>query len=307
MKKRFNLKRLLSKRNKSGFTLIEVIIAMALLGILVTGVVMFASPILTMVSNNKKNAQANMLSESINTYIMGNIRSARIVEIFAGQNLDYIMEHGPDHVYPSEAGNITTLFSGGSSTYAAENEIRCMGMVWLDDDSATGAGRKKLMLVNCKVDKHLNILSYEKVFDDSLYSGLYPTLHIDTIKTASGATSENGYEIVSKVYMNPNCYNVLQNVREQSGPNFTGTTYVQCVNLSAAYTKKGQLYPPSPITTGSSEPGATAEMHELARQQQAIQHYYDWSAETNTASNGFYENGSQYFYTDTFIYYVVPK
>lgn len=281
------LKRRLRKRNKSGFTLIEVIIAMSLLGLLVTGVITFISPVMQMVQNNKKNARATMLAEAINTYITGNIKSAKIVETFAGQNLDDVMTNGAS-TFSSDALNITTLFTPG--TYADENEIRCMGMVWMDDNSSNGGGRKKLMLVNCRVDNDLKITSYEPVFDDALYSELYPIIHIDSVDSESGGKA-NGYEVVTEVYVTPRCYNVISPDARNIGANFTGTTYIQCVNLSAAYSKVGQTYPT--FTTGSEE----------ERQQGSIDHWYDWG----TGSNGFTDGTNNYFYTDTFIYYVVPR
>lgn len=296
MKKRFNLKRLMSKRNNGGFTLIEVIIAMALLGILVTGVVSFSAPILNMVANNKKNAQANMLSESLNTYIMGQIRGAKIVETFAGQNLENIVNNGlEDSGYKANITTIVHLFP--------DYEVRCIGMVWMDDESSPVAGRKKLMLVNCQTNDHLDILStkVDKVFDDSLYDGLYPMLYIDSIDVG-GVASDNGYEVTSQIYLNPNCYNVISpDARARSTPNFTGVTYVQCVNLSPAYTKDGQTYPS--FTTGDINPGATPESDEAARQQQCIDRWYDW----DNGTNGFTDGENDYFYTDTFIFYLAPK
>ena len=284
-----NLKRLLGKRSK-GFTLIEMVISVALLGILVTGVVMFMSPVMDMIQSNKKNARATMLAETINSYVMGNLSKAKIVYIFAGQNVDSIIKDGP-LTFDSYAGNITTLFGPGK--YADENEVRCMGMVWMKDNSPTGANRKKLMLVNCKVDsKTLKIdkkADVVQVFDDALYSDLYPTIHLDIVKNASGDIV-NSYEVTTNVYVTPKCYNTIQELRDIN-PVYKSTSYVNCPGLSGAYTRKGQLYP----TTIS---GALTE--EEDKIQASIDTWYD-------VDNGFTDGTNNYFYTDTLIYYVVEK
>lgn len=296
-----NLKRLLRKRNNGGFTLIEVVIAMALLGVLVTGVMMFMSPIITMVQNNKKNARATLLSEAINTYVMGNLSKAKIVTTFAGSNLDEVMSSGSATFDMVETIDLKIKFSPGND-YSLKNEIRCMGMVWLDDNSPTGAGRKKLMLVNCKVDQaSLKILSYEPVFDDSMYSDLYPTLLVNDIYSEPDEDGNTkplpSYEIVSKVYVSPDCYNTTRGIREATNPNFTGTTYVTPLGL--------ELTPPPPQEGGIPFGQRTYPMGVTGTTENdlinaSLNMWYD-------TTNGFTDGTSNFFYPDTFIYYVVEK
>ena len=293
----YNLKRLLGKKDNRGFTLVEVVIAMALLGLLVSGVITFITPILNMVQNNKQNARATMLSEAINTYIMGNIRSAYRLEVFAGENLADAMANGFQYADSGDKGNITIFMEGHP-----EYELRCLAMVWKEDNSSAGGGRKKLMLMNCDVSnnfssgegKQLKILAAEPVFDDSLYSQLYPTLELHPIVSDAG-TIANGYEVTSKVYLSPSCYNILsEDARSSNGANCVSTIYVQCDNFRAA--RSATVYTPSEATYPSFAGGAAPE--EL--QQKAIDMWND-----GTES---YEIGSTtYFYTDTFIFYAVSK
>lgn len=286
-----NLKRLLRKRNSSGFTLIEVVIAMALLGILVTGVIAFMSPIIDMIRNNKNNARATLLSESINSYVLGNLRSAYRVDIIAGDNLAKAMSDHPfQYADNGTKGNITIFMGPENRT---KYELRCMAMAWLEDTSEAGGGHKKLMLINCKVDPdNLKVLSYEKVFDDSMYSQLYPTLELHPFLTEAG-TKADAYEVISKVSLNPGCYDVTSEEARSGGANFTGTTYVPCENFKEI-NKNAMIYSPSEAAYPSFSPTPPAD--------QLVQKSIELWKDTDTDDEG---NLPKYFYPDTFIFYVV--
>lgn len=299
MKKRFNLKRLLSKRNSSGFTLIEVVIAMLLLGILVTGVITFASPILNLVKNNKNSAQATMLAEAIDTYIASALENAERVELWTNASVDSAKgEYGVSSDSSGGYLNIRIWMEGKPT----ERELRCIALRWADDESGVD-GRKKLMLYNCIVDNdfsggsvnHLQILDEFPVFDASLYSNLYPIVTLDTYShvNADGSTgfATNGYKVTTKVYSNINCYNTLSVERGKATPLFEGVEYIECPNMIRMVGGKAERYPASPARSLVG--------NNVADPQPAIDAYKTGKTYTEGESN--------YFYPDTIIYYVVPK
>lgn len=287
MKKLFNLKRLLKKRNNGGFTLIEVVISCALLGILIVGVVSFVSPIFSMISTNQKSARATLLAETLDSYIAGNLKTAKKVEVFTNTTGSHA----------KTAGMVGTDGLKRISDFMHENsnfekyEVRCIGVSWSVDAASAVTGRKKLLLTNCKVDNNfsdgynntLKILGETKVFDDSLYDGLYPIISVEpfSAQDSSGTetgTNASGYKISAKIYSNQTCYSVISDAARQKGSlAFEGVTYVQFVNM---------YEPASGIT-------------ELNSTQTAI--------DSGKASNQYTENGGTYYYPDTFIYYVVLK
>ena len=299
MKKLFNLKRLLKLRNKSGFTLVEVIIASVLLGLLIVGVVTFISPLFDIIKSNKQNARATMLAETIDTYISGSIRGAQVVEVFANTTLEEVKTQGIDETTISDT-NLrkkvedakSRLFDFMNAGDNADNfEIRCIGITWKTDDSTLN-GAKKQILTNCRVDNNFsggydNKLQIKsdgdtKVFDDSIYNNLYPRISLETFSKLDDDDSEtgdnaSGYKISSKVYLDKDCYNVLSAAaRENTNLSFEGAAYVECANITSA-----------------------SEIIFLKNEQDGI--------DSGRSGRQFSENGSNYYYPDTFIYYIVPK
>ena len=285
MKKLFNLKRLLKKRNNGGFTLVEVVISCALLGILVVGVVSFATPVLNMVNSNKKTARATLLAETLDSYISGTLKSAKKIEVFTNTTSDKAKSEGMAGTTGLQ--NINDFMQSNSDKY----EVRCISISWLEDSASAVSGRKKLFLRNCRVDNNysggyvntLKVLTQTKVFDDTLYNGLYPIISVETFSSQddSGSdtgTNASGYKISAKIYSDQTCYNVLSEpARQKSHLAFEGVTYAQFVNMNA---------PASDIT-------------ELNSTQAAI--------DSGKGSNQFAESGANFYYPETFIYYVVAK
>ncbi len=73
--------RLLKKRNKGGFTLVEVVVSVALLAILMGGMMMFIAPIVRNFNDNQKDQSAQSVSACINDYIVRSIRYATQVAV----------------------------------------------------------------------------------------------------------------------------------------------------------------------------------------------------------------------------------
>lgn len=296
MKRLLNFKRLLSKKNKSGFTLVEVVISCALLGILIAGVVAFMTPVLSMIRSEHKSARATMLAESLDTYIAGCLKNAAKVEVFANANFDEAKSSGIYGTTPQVTGgvlNLTIFMEAG--TNAQDYELRCLAFAWDKDEASVYSDHKKLMLFNCTVDNNfsggysnkLRITNAYKVFDDSLYDGLYPKLSLETFlqQDASGAEIPNsnadGYRIVSRIYQDANCYNVISDAaRERCTMLFEGATYVQCSRMG----KYG---------------GHASFVANVKSTQAAI--------DSQRTGRSYTENNNTYYYPDTLIYYAVPK
>lgn len=288
MKKLFNPKRLLKARNSSGFTLIEVIISCALLGILVVGVMTFASPIFNMIKVNQKSARATMLAEALDVYISGSIRNAVCVEVIANTSYQTLRVSGVPGASLDEStplGRLTKFMADNNSNNAYE--VRALGINWLED---TISHRKKLMLTTLKVDNatqwnmsRLKLttsdLDAAKVFDDSLYLNLFPVVTLSTFeKTDGSGENADGYRIVSSIYTNMECYNSGNAAaRDGAGIAFEGSAYSQCFNMS----------------------GGANDIIEASSLETAIG--------AGVGANGYLENGTTYYYPDTFIYYIVEK
>ena len=86
MKRLKRITHFLACRNKGGFTLSEVIISCALLGILMLGIVMFISPILETVKTTNSSTRASNAAESIEYYISRSIRNAAYIAVFTETN-----------------------------------------------------------------------------------------------------------------------------------------------------------------------------------------------------------------------------
>ena len=289
MKTKF--KRLLSKRNKGGFTLVEVVISVALLSILVLGVMSFAGPVMELIAGNQKAGRATMLAETINSYIEGCLKSAKYVQPF--ENVPRAATYSGALVLKASTDANTGLnkFNTFMKTDpdAANYEVRCIGIRWLDD--ATNSGKQKLMLTNEVVDNNFtqdpvytlsikepsNPADTRKVFDDVMYKGLYPVIHLENFTQTSSSVNALGYKVVTKVYTDEKCYNATSELaRKKSHMSFEGSTYVNCgLNMN--------------------EPAFDVkEINDLQSSMSAGTGYTDSS-------------GTKFFYPDTYIYYIAPK
>ncbi len=208
------IKRLLRKRNNGGFTLVEVIVASALLGVLMLGVFGFVQPVLKSVREKEQDARAVMLAETIESYISSSTKYAYYVQTFSGvthsdvkslntatlapiakakyisNKFDLIDEDAKDKeqaekdaeladkVFVEAEGTLENMIDCMNNVVGTENyEIRCIGMRWLLDPKS---GEKKMMLTNETVDQKTGSLDLSKsrlVFEPCFYDGLYPILY----------------------------------------------------------------------------------------------------------------------------------
>lgn len=295
--KKLSLKRLLKKRNNGGFTLVEVIVSCALLSILVLGVMGFVGPVMNIIRVNEKNARATMLAETINSYINGCLKNAKMVEVFTlSDNSDIQATAVPAFRAKPDGLNKIDEFMKVSENQT-NYEIRCLGATW-ELDSSTGGTKSKIVLTNCTLNRTKTttaegeIYSLElqsstsqvKVFDDALYDGLYPVINImnfSATKDADGNYTKpysSGVKVETEVYSDQKCYNILPTERAKSHLSFTGISFIEFVNMK-----------PTPAS-------------DIIPMEADLQHAIDGHGSLS------YTSGDQtFYYPNTYIYYVVPK
>lgn len=290
MKKLLNLKRLLKARNSSGFTLVEVILSCALLSILILGIMMFVTPVLKMVTSGQKNARATMLSETVDTYIAGVLRTAKKIEVF--ENIEFSSSSSGDldlSSYGSGIGNISTFMSEGENS--ANYEVRALALVCKDEGAITSQG---VRLYNAKVDPSTlkleasSIKPANQALNDLMFEGLYATIFLENFAEQDEdgndvSTNAKGYKISTVVYNDTKCYDLTQDVRDKSIQAFMGVTFFQTLNISAG----------EDLSTIIDPYG-----YDPANRNTAVQAAMDTHGE---AAEG------KLFYPATIIYYVAPK
>lgn len=311
------IKRLLRKRNNGGFTLVEVIIASALLGILMLGVFGFVQPVLDSVKAKEQDARAVMLCETIESYIANSTKYAYYVQTFSGVVADDVKSAGGTNApivgvkytgteFPASANDsLGLMLNCLKTTLGTTNyEIRCIGMRWLEDPKS---GEKKLMLTNEVVDQSTLALDSTKtkpVFETCFYDGLYPVLNFSNydnqytvLDKTTGAAKDRyaaselkiapAVEISMKVYLDPSCYSIEEDVRKSAMVSFVGTTYQDFRNIASTNTiNKAGAYKVSP----------NVEVHS----------YNDaYAASTGLAYSD--PNVGTCYYPDTFIYFIARK
>lgn len=78
--------RLLKRRRSGGFTLVEMIVSVAVLAVLMVGMILFITPIIRSFNDTNRNMVAENISTCLQTYISSSIRNASKVVIFGNTN-----------------------------------------------------------------------------------------------------------------------------------------------------------------------------------------------------------------------------
>ncbi len=314
------IKRLLRLRNNSGFTLVEVIIATALLAILIVGMFGFVQPVMRSVRAKEQNARAVMLADTVESYIASSTKYAYYVATFSGvaasdvtapntSTLPAIAKAkytGTDEPYKSAAGTLEGMMKRRNDLNKDNYEIRCIGMRWLTDPKN---GAKKLMLTNETVIQEncaLDLSKSKLVFETCFYDGLYPVMEYKNFSTKyqeydeagnllfeyapEKETIAPGLEITMDVYLDPACYSTTEATRTTQNMTFTGAMVANYNILKNIYLR----------ANGENKIITHAEVHS----------YNDaLSAATAADSTAVYTDPDfgQTYYPDTYIYYLVRK
>ncbi len=181
--------RLLKKRGKSGFTLVEVVISCVLLGILILGVFSVVTPIISGVKSREQSANALMLGEAAEAYIDRSIKNSVFVAIFENGKPDDMK--ADDKIAKSkQMEEMLAFINNADNKDAAGNdiyELKCIGIRWKYDAKSQ---QYKYMITNEIVDKTTGAVdispstskSYD-VFETCFYENLYPEFTFDIMET----------------------------------------------------------------------------------------------------------------------------
>ncbi len=171
------LKRLSKWRNSSGFTLVEVIVSTALLGILIVGILLFMTPVFGMINNNEVDQKADRTATTMELYLSKSLRSSLFVKVYTGAKLDDIND-ASGAIYTDEAFKTMKDFAAANN---ANYELRCLSIKYVEDtnprNNSTGNNPHKYMLFNEKIDTSYYMLDDSKtelVFDECFYEDIYP-------------------------------------------------------------------------------------------------------------------------------------
>ncbi len=306
------LKRLRRWRNKSGFTLIEVIVASALLGVLLIGVIGFATPVMNSVREKEQNARAVLLEEAIHNYVMSSLRYAVYVQTFsqavpsdaqtsAGVSIPLMSKTYNGTDYPDHNGEgLQNMLDALKNNLGTEiYEIRCLGVRWLDDPKTA---KKKLVLTNEYVDQTNCALDFTKtkpVFETCFYDDLYPVISFENYTTQyqlmddSGNPEDqvdpadvklaSGLKVTTDIYLTDDCYNIYEEVRDKTLLTFSGVSYADLGNIKLD-DPSYKLQPDIQMNT-----------------------YTDAMLKSGTSAVYTGDNGQMYFYPDTYVYYIARK
>ncbi len=191
MKIRFS--RLLGKRNSAGFTLAEVIISTALLGILVIGILLFMTPVFSMTQVSEMNKKADRAATTIEYYLSRSLCNATYIKVFTNaEATDFNSSSGAIRVNTDMKDTILPLFSDPDSSFAVNYDLRCIRVKYAEDGNIRNSGGdsngdgklSKYMLYNDNINLNtLTISASSPVFDPGFYEDMYPSLTFQPIKS----------------------------------------------------------------------------------------------------------------------------
>lgn len=169
------LKRRLTRRRRGGFTLVEVIVASALLGILLLGIMMFVSPVMKMLNTEQQAGRGNIVATTIHQYLTRTIRNTSAIKIYTGADKDnlYNIENDPDFQ------KIISWLKDGSN--AKNYELRCLA---IHPEYNSHLDQKSNLLyqeyLNNQDGTSIAFVDTSEtlVFNECFYGGLFPEITI---------------------------------------------------------------------------------------------------------------------------------
>lgn len=190
--------RILKRRRSSGFTLVEMIVSVALLAVLLGGMMLFVAPIVRSFNDTSTDLTAENVSTLTEEYITRSIRNANQVAIF-----NYVSESdlNSSSAKLSDGTSYSDVIKGmndycnkingvGCADDAKKYLLKCISLRYED-------GKYVLYRESVQSNGQLKSADKVKVFSDCLYNDLYLTY--DFGKTANkdyGVTDSKtaGYE-----------------------------------------------------------------------------------------------------------------
>lgn len=259
------VKRLLSKRNNGGFTLVEVIISTALLGILVLGMTMFMSPLFGIMQDNTADVRANNLGTTLNYYLSRSVRNACFVAVFTNTKYeDFTSNDGSAHV--NTLKEMIEYVNKNKNTH----RMKCISIRRVQDYKGTN---QKYMLFNEKVGADGLLVSSDNstgnnsdrlVFEKCYYEGLFPTVefsqpYLAKLKDGEDGKEEEDYEATTELAPT---IQINVTIRDKDGTDandviFVGEGYSEIRNVKmsqkdTSLNLKYKIYDPVPKAVNST-------------------------------------------------------
>ena len=180
--------RLLKKRNKCGFTLVEVVVSVALLAILMGGMMLFIAPIVKSFNNDQKDQSAEGIAACVNNYIVHNIRYATQVAVFSNTNYNDIKDNSAYTARIQAMNKYCTDANGGSGSVNRTYELKCISLRY---DDASHMYYVYNEFVNMAANGALDQTKSTKVFSDCFYNDLYMTFEVTQPENGDYGKIEN--------------------------------------------------------------------------------------------------------------------
>lgn len=178
--------RLLRKRGSSGFTLVEMIVSVALLAVLMAGMMIFISPVIRSYNDNQVDNNAQNVTTCVQDYISRNIRNSYKMVIFENTSYTSIKSNS---AYTDEIKKMND-FCNASGDPGLTNKsylLKCLSLRYDDAD-------KRFYLWDEAVDMTANgnikTADSKKVFADCLFSDIY--VQYEFAKPKNGDYVEGG-------------------------------------------------------------------------------------------------------------------
>lgn len=305
------IKRLFGKRNSAGFTLVEVVVSMALLGVLLVGVFGFVAPLLANVVEKQQDARAVMLMEAVDSYITNSLRNAKYVKIIANVN-PYNLPDSSNADWTQAKDDLKAMASAVTGS-GGEDEMHCISFRWLP----TGIyDEYKMVLVqeNVKVtggsitvDKTLS----KEVMGDAIYDKLYIVPRFEMIdNNIPDSSNPSGFKYgagdpelhnvgianVTRVFKSPDCYSTSASNRRSSHIAYEGQSFNSLATISSQFVNKFD-------NTSKEYKYKAYDMYDAFTYTDGVATGgYDTTGANSVIWND--DSGSPHYYPETYIFYV---
>ncbi len=235
-----HIKRLLLCRRNGGFTLAEVIISCALLGILIMGMFMFVAPILDTVNSTNESTRASNAAESVEYYISRSIRNAAYIAVLTDTNFTDVQSKASDIIMALKG-------KGGEANY----NLKCISIRYMADEKS---GNNKYFICNESFSPAgtLDSALTEKVFDSCYFEGVYPKVALTQVQQEQDDGSKKNMPAVQinvEVYDDPQLRKDGGN--GYSGLVFSGTGYTILRNIELSQQDKTLNQPFNIVNSGT--------------------------------------------------------
>lgn len=181
--------RILRKRSSGGFTLVEMIVSVALLAVLMGGMMIFISPVIQSYNDNTTDITAQNTTTCVQEYISRNVRYAYKMAIFENTNYDLIKDNDAYKAVISSMNEYCAKLNGGATAVNKTYVLNCLSLRYNEADKRYVLYREN---VNMASNGALDQTKSKKVFADCLYNGLH--IIYDIYKPMNGDFVEGGTE-----------------------------------------------------------------------------------------------------------------